>query len=151
MYVGCSRTLSCARDPQVLVFAVLHSLGAVGLEIVLAVVVAGNPHVVGMDVVNVEALADGHGLEGVQCIGTVGNQQVLEMLAQLIGGDARRLLGNPVRAELLAIDAGLGMDFTDGLGSGCSTCTREGSVNGEVIKGVFHGAFRVGGLRAFQN
>ena len=74
-------TSSCARHPQVLVLAVFHSLGAVGLEVVLALVLASHPYVVGMGVVDVEALAHGHGLEGVQCITAVGNEQVLEVLA----------------------------------------------------------------------
>ena len=133
--------------------AVLHSLGAVGLEIVLAVVVARDPHIVGMDVVNVEALAYGHGLEGVQRIGTIGNQQVLEVLTQLLGGDARGAFGNPIGIELIG-GAGLGMGFAQGLGSGncgSSACVGVRGVNGEVIKGVFHGVFRGGGLGTFQN
>ena len=142
----CSRTWepsSCARHPQVLVLAVLHSLSAVGLEVVLAVVVAGNAHIVGMEVVNVEALADGHGLEGVQCIGTVGNQQVLEMLAQLVRGDTGRMLGNPVGGELLPIGARLGMNSLQGLGrgnssSGSGTRWGEGDIKGEVVNSVFH-------------
>jgi hypothetical protein len=157
--VFCTRSvgpLPCARHPQILVLAVLHGLGAVGLEVVLAVVVASNPHIVGMDVVDVEALANGHGLEGVQCIGTVGNQQVLEVLAQLICGDAGRLLGNPVRVELLPIGAGLGVHGLQGLGrgnrsSGSGARCREGAIKGEVVESVFHGVFRVGGLRTFQN
>lgn len=145
--------LLCARHPQVLVLAVLHSLGAVGLEVVLAVVVARDPHIVGMDVVNVEALAYGHGLEGVQRIGTIDNQQVLEVLAQLLSGDAGRAFWNPIGVELVG-GAGLGMGFTQGFGSGdCggSACVGVRGVNGEVIKSVFHGVFRDGGLRAFQN
>ena len=149
----CSGTSPCARHPQVLMLAVLHSLSAVGLEVVLAVVVAGNAHVVGMEVVDVEALTNGHGLEGVQRIGTVGNQQVLEMLAQLLGGDAGGSFGNPIGVELIG-GAGLGMGFTQGLGGGncgSSACAGKRSVNGEVVNGVFHGVFRGGGLRAFQN
>lgn len=146
--MGTADWSSCARHPQVLVLAVLHSLGAVGLEVVLAVVVARNPHIVGMDVVNVEALTHRHGLEGVQCIGTVCNEQVLEVLAQLVRGDTGRMLGNPVRRKLLPIGARLGMDSLQGLGrgncsSGSGTRSGEGIVEGEVVKGVFHDVFWV--------
>ena len=148
--------LPCARHPQVVVLAVLHSLGAVGLEVVLAVVVAGHTHIVGMDVVNIEALTHRHGLEGVQGIGTVCNEQVLEVLAQLVRGDTGRMLGNPVRGKLLPIGARLGMDSLQGLGrgncsSGSGTRWGEGAIKGEVVNGVFHGAFWIGWVETFRN